>query len=176
MAKFVNSLVIHFWEVSHSIASFPGRSHLNSLNTYSMQMVRGKAWEVWSCVMMSGRQRIDGGCSPMKGLEALVISVRELNTRALTRQHQYRSSFMMLGMGQCKQESLWSSTAPPPPPCLSTLCLRDATACDQISWAFPFLHTESNSKTEGGEMRLVLVHTVLGVASLEYSCIELFGV
>jgi len=77
--------VIHFWEVSHSIALFPGPSHL-----YSLQYANGrvKAWEIWSRVMMSGRQRIDGGHSPMKGLEALVIFVRELNTRALKRQHQ----------------------------------------------------------------------------------------
>lgn len=40
------------------------------------------------------------------------------------------------------------------------------------------MHTASNPKTEGGislGMKLMLVHAVLGVASLEYSCVGLFG-
>ena len=31
-----------------SVASFPGRSHLQYLIAYSMQIRRGKAWEIWS--------------------------------------------------------------------------------------------------------------------------------
>ena len=42
-----------------SVASFPGRSHLKYLIAYSMQIRRGKAWEIWSCAVMSGRQKVD---------------------------------------------------------------------------------------------------------------------
>ena len=41
-----------------SVASFPGLSHLQYLMTYSMQIRRGKAWEIWSCTVTSGRQRV----------------------------------------------------------------------------------------------------------------------
>ena len=34
------------------LASFPGRSHLQ-------QIQRGKAWKILSCVVMSGRQKVD---------------------------------------------------------------------------------------------------------------------
>jgi len=32
----------------YTIASFSGRSHLQSFITNSMQIQRGKAWEIWS--------------------------------------------------------------------------------------------------------------------------------
>ena len=38
---------------------FPGRSHLQYLIAYSMQIRRGKAWEIWSRAVMSGRQMVD---------------------------------------------------------------------------------------------------------------------
>jgi len=41
------------------IASFPGHSHLQYLIAYSMQIQRGKAWEMWLCAFMSGRQKVD---------------------------------------------------------------------------------------------------------------------
>jgi len=41
------------------LASFPGRSHLQYLIAYSMQIRRGKAWEISSRVVASGRQKID---------------------------------------------------------------------------------------------------------------------
>ena len=41
------------------LASFPGRSHLQYLIAYSMQIWRGKAWEIWSCAITSGRQMVD---------------------------------------------------------------------------------------------------------------------
>jgi len=63
---------------SHAIllASFPGCSQLQSLNVCSMQTRRGKAWEIWSRVVTSGRQRVDtwGWCQ-MKNLEALSCNV-----------------------------------------------------------------------------------------------------
>ena len=40
------------------LASFPGHSHLQSL---IMQTQRGKAWEKWSHVVMSGRQKVGTG-------------------------------------------------------------------------------------------------------------------
>ena len=47
------------WKHITGLASFPGRSHLQYLIAYSMQIRRGKAWEIWSCVVMSGKQRVD---------------------------------------------------------------------------------------------------------------------
>ena len=40
------------------IALLPGHSHLQYLIAYSMQIRRGKAWDIWLCVVMSGGQRI----------------------------------------------------------------------------------------------------------------------
>jgi len=42
-----------------TVASFPGRSHLQYLIAYSMQIWRGKAWEIWSHAVTSGRQMVD---------------------------------------------------------------------------------------------------------------------
>jgi len=36
-----------------------GCSHLQYVITCSMQIQKGKAWEIWSHVVMSGRQRVD---------------------------------------------------------------------------------------------------------------------
>jgi len=41
------------------VASLPGRSHLQYLIAYSVQIRRGKAWEIWSRAVTSGRQKID---------------------------------------------------------------------------------------------------------------------
>jgi len=41
------------------LASFPGHSYLQYLIAYSMQIWRGKAWEIWSCEVTSGRQMVD---------------------------------------------------------------------------------------------------------------------
>ena len=43
----------------NKIASFPGRSHLQYLIAYIMQIRRGKAWEISSRAVMSGRQMVD---------------------------------------------------------------------------------------------------------------------
>ena len=41
------------------LASFPGHSHLQYLIAYSMQIRRGKAWEISSRAVVSGRQMVD---------------------------------------------------------------------------------------------------------------------
>ena len=41
------------------LASFPGRSHLQYLIAYSTQIRRGKAWEISSRAVTSGRQKVD---------------------------------------------------------------------------------------------------------------------
>jgi len=58
------------------LASFPGRSHLQYLIAYSMQIRRGKAWEIWSRAVMSGRQKVDtwGRCPP-RNLKALSCTI-----------------------------------------------------------------------------------------------------
>jgi len=60
------------------LASFPGLSHLQYLIAYSMQIQRGKAWEIWSRVVMSGRQKVDtrrGGVRRGISKPFLVLSV-----------------------------------------------------------------------------------------------------
>ena len=52
-----------------TLALFPGRSHLQYLITYSMQIRRGKAWEIWLLAVTSG-----GQC-PMRNLEALSCTI-----------------------------------------------------------------------------------------------------
>ena len=56
-------LTHHSWFSRSGIqlASFPGYSHLQYLIACSMQIRRGKAWEIWSRVVPSGRQvqRVD---------------------------------------------------------------------------------------------------------------------
>ena len=42
-----------------STASFPGHSYLQYLITCSMQIQRGKAWEIWLHGVSSGRRRVD---------------------------------------------------------------------------------------------------------------------
>ena len=46
------------WTVE-TLASFPGRSHLQYLILYSMQIWRWKAWEIWLLAVTSGSQKID---------------------------------------------------------------------------------------------------------------------
>ena len=46
-------------QLAQILASFPGRSHLQYLIAYSMQIRRGKAWEIWSRVVTWSRQKVD---------------------------------------------------------------------------------------------------------------------
>ena len=57
------------------IASLPDHSHLQYLIAYSMQIQREKAWEIWTHVVMSGKQRVDTrGWCPTR-LEALSCTI-----------------------------------------------------------------------------------------------------
>jgi len=50
-------MVVHIkFQNAENVASFPGRSHLQCLIAYSMQICSEKAWEIWS---WSGRQMVD---------------------------------------------------------------------------------------------------------------------
>ena len=106
-----------------NLASFPGHSHLQYLIACSMQIWRGKAWEIWSHAMTSGRQRVDTwGATPNK----------PFLVKPGPRQHQC-SLFTTPGTGQCETGIL---TVRHQPLCVSTLCLPDVTTRDQISQAF----------------------------------------
>jgi len=61
----------------YCIASFPGRSHLQYLIAYSMQIRRWKAWEISSRVVTSGRQKVDtwGAVPDQRNLEALSCTI-----------------------------------------------------------------------------------------------------
>jgi len=45
--------------IHNNIASFPGRSHLQYLIAFSMQIRRGKAWDISSRAVTSCRQKVD---------------------------------------------------------------------------------------------------------------------
>ena len=78
------------------LASFPGRSHLQYLIAYSMQIRRGKVWEIWSRVVTSGRHT-GGGAHRGISKPFLVLLVQGLEARALARQCQYHPSFTAPG-------------------------------------------------------------------------------
>ena len=85
--------------VQKSVASFPGCSHLQNLIACSMQIRRGKTWEIWSRAVTSGRQRVrhtKGGAQQRILNPFLVLSIREMEARALAR--QCHSSFTKPGM------------------------------------------------------------------------------
>jgi len=107
------------------------------LIAYSMQIRRGKAWEIWTCAVTSGRQKVDtrGAVPKEESLKPfLVLSVLGLEARELARQSQYHPSFIArLGQFHLKWKLLLPGTAPR----VSTICLPDVTAHDQISQAFP---------------------------------------
>jgi len=78
------------------LASFSGFDCLQY-----MQIQRGKAWEIWSCVMTSDRQRADGqGVVPNKILKSICPRAGCQSVR------QYHSSFTM-------PETYYSWTLPP---------------------------------------------------------------
>ena len=57
----------------YTLASFPSHSHCQYLIACSMQIWWGKAWEIWSRVVTSGRQRVDtqGG-----GVAVIIFTVQ----------------------------------------------------------------------------------------------------
>jgi len=78
------------------LALVPGLLHLQSLITCSMQQWRVKPWEIWSCAVMLGRQRVDtwGGC-PTKSWSPFWYCHSEgwrWEARVFVRLYQYCSS------------------------------------------------------------------------------------
>jgi len=45
--------------VLEMIDTFPGHAHLQYLIACSMKVWMGKAWDIWSCMVTSDRQRVD---------------------------------------------------------------------------------------------------------------------
>ena len=59
-----------------TLALFLGHSHLLSFHHLQCADLEGKALEIWSCAVMSGRQRVDRlGPVLMKDLDALSCDV-----------------------------------------------------------------------------------------------------
>jgi len=71
----------------HTIASFPGYSHLQYFIACSMKMQSGEAWEIWSHVMTSCRH-MGGGARPRISKPFLVMSVTGLEAKSICRQCQ----------------------------------------------------------------------------------------
>jgi len=125
------------------LASFLGRSQLQYLIAYSMQIRRGKAWEISSHPVKSGRQMVDTrGAVPDSS-----------NCRFVSNcPWRYERQMVLWGL----QDSSSGTT-----PRVSTFCLPDVTTCDQISQAFPLRICMycKRSNTGGGNglgMRLFL--------------------
>ena len=82
---------MHEWTVE-TLALFPGHSHLQYLMAYSMQIQRGEAWRFGYLWL-----RHVGGAQQGISKPFLVLLVRGLEARALTRQSQYHPSFIAPG-------------------------------------------------------------------------------
>ena len=80
------------------VALIPGRSHLQYLIACSMQIQRGRAREIWSRLVTSGRRRVaTWGVVPDKETLSSFSYYQSKGWRA-ARQHQYCSLFMLPGM------------------------------------------------------------------------------
>ena len=125
------------------LASFPGCSHLQNLITCSMQIRRGKAWEIWSRAFTSGRHT--GGSTRWRiSKPFLVLSVQGLEAKTLSRQHQYHchSQHHRLFNTRC--------CGTPPPVCLSSV-YRTSLHMTKSSRHSPlFSHTASDQILEVG--------------------------
>jgi len=114
------------------LVSFPGRSHLQYLITYGMQIRRGKAREIWSRAVTSGRQK---GVVPVEESRSPFLYYRSEGggqsvskaVSILSIVHSARDGLTRNGNYYCQA----------PPPRVSTICLPDITARDKISQAFP---------------------------------------
>ena len=136
----VSSQKLFFVNVGNhtAVALFPGHSHLQSLIACSMQIWQGKAGEMWSRVVPSGRQMVDTqGVVPNENFDALSCTVHPktgLHVRGFTRQATNTACCSKCqGRIDVKQVLYRLSTWPR----VSTLCLPDDIACDQVSQAFP---------------------------------------
>ena len=97
---------------------------------FQYEIRRGKAWEIWSCVVPSGRQVLNTqGAVPNEESQCPFLyctSVQRLSEHSQGRRSIPRNRYY----------NGWTPPPPPPPPkCL--LSLRDVIACDQSSLAFP---------------------------------------
>jgi len=82
-----------------NLAPFPGCLHLQSLITCSMQVRRGKAWEICLCAVMLGRQRVDiQGAVPHKESWSPFCSV---NLRSWRPEHS-QGSINTICCSQCQ--------------------------------------------------------------------------
>ena len=101
------------------LASFSGRSHLQYFITCSIQTWREKAWEIWSCAVMLDRHMGGGAWQisrPEHSQGSLLFTTPEMVRRKI-------------GIATVSTVGYH--------PCVSTLCLSNVTAHDQISQAFP---------------------------------------
>ena len=80
--------------------ALPDSSHFQLLIVCSIQVLMGKAWEILSRVVMSGRQMVDtqGAVPDERSQSPLCMSVQVLDARVFTRQNQYRLSFTIPGI------------------------------------------------------------------------------
>jgi len=100
-----------------------------SLIACSMQIQRGKPWEIWSRVVTPGGWWTHRGQRPTKDIESESFScnVRPEDWRVAT------SMPLVVQRVDLKHKLLPSGTAP----CLFTLCLPEIATCDQICQTFP---------------------------------------
>ena len=97
---------------------------------------RGKAWEIWSRVMSSSRHKVDTrGAVPNEESQRPVLYCPSNGwiSERLQGRRSIRSLFTTPGTDQHETGILKVGHRPR----VSTICLPDVIACDQISQAFP---------------------------------------
>ena len=111
------------------VTSFPGCSHLPSLIACSMQIRTGKACEIWSLAVTSGRQMVDTqevpDCNSSRYMFTRPWRCRQRTCFVNTLASSLRTD--ITGKGFCE---VLHRALPP-------VCLPDVTARNQISQAFP---------------------------------------
>ena len=101
----------------HRVASFPGRSHRQD---FIASTTAGKAWEIWSHAMPSGKHT-EGGAQRRSSMSCVVLSVQWLDIRVFARLtiHTVRCS-------QCRGRTNALNGWAPPPMCLPSLYLTSS--------------------------------------------------
>jgi len=113
---------------------FQGCSHLQYLIDCCMQIWRGKAREIWSRVITSGRQLFGGRFQQRISKPILVMSVTGLEDKSIQKAASIQFDVRNVrGLFHVKQELTWSATAP----CVYNNCLPNDITRDQISQVFP---------------------------------------
>ena len=122
---------------------------------------RGKAREIWSWAITSGRQLVWGRCQQRISKPILVMSVTGLEDKSIHKAASIQFDFRNVrGLFDVKQELIWLATAP----CVYNICLPDDITRDQISQVFPLcicIYCKS-SNTGGGRGLLLGVIFWLG--------------